>query len=39
VSNPNTVTAVNRFSAEINDSLNIEFRFAPGTLRIERAPR
>jgi hypothetical protein len=35
-SNPNTVTAVNKFSADINQSFNVEFRFAPGTLRIER---
>jgi hypothetical protein len=35
-SNPNTVTAVNRFSVDINDSLDVEFRFTPATLRIER---
>jgi hypothetical protein len=34
--NPNTVTAVNKFSADINKSLNIEFRFAPGTLHIQQ---
>jgi hypothetical protein len=34
-SNPNTVTAVNKFSVDINDSFNLELRFAPGTLRIE----
>ena len=34
-SNPNTFTAVNKFSADINKSLNIEFRFAPGTLHIQ----
>jgi hypothetical protein len=34
-SNPNTVTAVNRFSVHINDSLDVEFRFAPGTLHIQ----
>jgi hypothetical protein len=34
-SSPNTVTAVNKFSADINKSLNIEFRFAPGTLHIQ----
>jgi hypothetical protein len=34
-SNPNTVTSVNKFSADINKSLNIEFQFAPGTLRIK----
>jgi hypothetical protein len=34
-SSPNTVTAVNKFSAQINKSLNIEFRFRPGTLHIQ----
>jgi hypothetical protein len=34
--NPNTVTSVNKFSADINKSLNIEFRFAPGTLHIQQ---
>jgi hypothetical protein len=34
--NPNTVTSVNQFSADINKSLNIEFRFAPGTLHIQQ---
>jgi hypothetical protein len=34
-SNPNTVTAVNKISADINQSLNIEFRFSPGTLHIQ----
>jgi hypothetical protein len=34
-SNPNTVTAVNKFSVDINDSLNLELRFAPGTLHIQ----
>jgi hypothetical protein len=31
----NTVTAVNKISADINQSLNIEFRFSPGTLHIQ----
>ena len=31
----NTVTAVNKISADINQSLNIEFRFRPGTLHIK----
>jgi hypothetical protein len=34
--NPNTVTAVNKVSADINKSLNVEFRFAPGTLHIQQ---
>ena len=34
-SSPNTVTAVNQFSVDINKSLNVEFRFAPGTLHIQ----
>lgn len=34
-SNPDTVTAVNKFSAEINKSFNVEFRFSPGTLHIQ----
>jgi len=34
-SSPNTVTAVNQFSVDINKSLNVQFRFAPGTLHIE----
>jgi hypothetical protein len=34
-SSPNTVTAVNQFSVDINRSLNVEFRFAPGTLHIQ----
>ena len=32
----NTVTAVNKISADINQSLNIEFRFRPGTLHIKQ---
>jgi hypothetical protein len=31
----NTVTAVNKFSADINKSFNVEFRFRPGTLHIK----
>jgi hypothetical protein len=31
----NTVTAVNKISADINQSLNIEYRFRPGTLHIK----
>jgi hypothetical protein len=34
-SNPNTITAVNKFSVEVNKSLNVELRFAPGTLHIQ----
>ena len=34
-SSPNTVTAVNKFSVDINKSLNIEYRFSPGTLHIQ----
>ena len=34
-SNPNTVTAVNRFSADIGESLTLNFRFAPRTLHID----
>jgi plastocyanin len=34
-SNPNTVTAVNKFSVDINDSFNLELRFAPATLHIQ----
>jgi hypothetical protein len=34
-SSPNTVTAVNQFSVDINKSLNVQFRFAPGTLHIQ----
>jgi hypothetical protein len=30
-----SVTAVNKISADINQSLNIEFRFRPGTLHIK----
>ena len=31
----NTITAVNKFSADINKSFNVEFRFRPGTLHIK----
>jgi hypothetical protein len=34
-SSPNTVTAVNKFSVDINKSLNLQLRFAPGTLHIQ----
>jgi hypothetical protein len=34
-SNPNTVTAVNRFSADIGESLTLNYRFAPRTLHID----
>jgi hypothetical protein len=34
-SSPNTVTAVNKFSADINQSLTLNFRFSPGTLHIQ----
>jgi hypothetical protein len=34
-SNPNTVTAVNKFSVDINKSFNVEFFFRPGTLHIK----
>ena len=34
-SSPNTVTAVNQFSVQVNKSLNVQLRFAPGTLHIQ----
>jgi hypothetical protein len=38
-SNPNTITAVNKVSVAINKSLNLEFRFSPGTLRVQHGQR
>jgi hypothetical protein len=35
-SSPNTVTAVNQFSVDINKSLNVQLRFSPGTLHIQQ---
>ena len=34
-SNPNTITAVNKISVDVNKSLNIQLHFAPGTLHIQ----
>ena len=34
-SSPNTITAVNKFSVEVNKSLNVQLHFAPGSLRIQ----
>ena len=35
----NTITAVNKFSFQPNQALNVKFRFKPGTLRIDRGER
>jgi hypothetical protein len=35
-SDQNTITAVNKFSFEPNEALNVKFRFKPGTLRIDK---
>jgi hypothetical protein len=33
--NPNTITAVNKVSVDINKSLNLQLYFSPGTLRVQ----